>query len=93
MATPARVTTFRTAFRNERQAAAARPPRTPLTVRAARRLARILPRWSTIRTAVLSVSGFGLITAAAWHLHTVAGLATAGVSLLILEALSGGDRR
>lgn len=93
MATPAARVTFWSAFRSERQAATARPPRTPLTVRAARRLARILPRWSTIRTATLSISGFGLITAAAWHLHTVAGLATAGVSLLILEALSGGERR
>jgi hypothetical protein len=92
MATPA-ASSFRQAFTSERQAAAARPLRTPLTIRAARRLARILPRWSTIRTATLSVSGFGLITAAAWHLHTVAGLATAGVSLLILEALSGGERR
>ncbi|WP_433434949.1 hypothetical protein [Nonomuraea sp. CA-141351] len=70
-----------------------RPPRTPLTVLAARCLARVLPRWSTARTAVLSISGFGLLTAAAWHLHTVAGLATAGVSRLILEALSGGERR
>lgn len=93
MATPAARLTFRQAFRSERQIAAPRPPRTSLTVRAARRLARVLPRWSTIRTATLSVGGFGLITAAAWHLHTVAGLAVAGVSLLILEALSGGERR
>lgn len=93
MATPAARISFRQAFRDERQAATARSPRTPLTIRAARRLARMLPRWSTVRTAALSISGFGLITAAAWHLHTVAGLATAGVSLLILEALSGGERR
>lgn len=89
------MTTFMDAFTTERQAAATkpRPPRTPLTIRAARAAARLLPRWATIRTATLSAGGFGLLTTAAWHLHTVAGLATAGVSLLILEALSGGERR
>lgn len=81
------------AFRSERAAATPKPARTPLTVRAARWAARRLPRWQAARTATLSVSGFGLISAAAWHLHTVAGLAAAGVSLLILEALSGGERR
>lgn len=93
MATPA--ITARQAFHAERQARAGtpRPPRTPLTVRAARLAARVLPRWSTIRTATLSASGFGLLTAAAWQVHTVAGLAAAGISLLVLEALSGGDRR
>lgn len=93
MATPAM--SIRQAFRIERLAreTAPRPPRTPLTVRAARTVARLLPRWSTIRTAVLSVAGFGLLTAAAWYLHIAAGLAVGGVSLLILEALSGSDRR
>lgn len=88
------MTTFTEAFRAERRAAASalRPPRIPLTVRAGRFLARRLPRWQTIRTACLSVGGFGCLTAAAWQLHVVAGLAVAGASLLVLEALSG-DRR
>lgn len=81
------------AFRTERAAATPRPPRAPFTVRAARWTARHLPRWQTIRTATLSGGGFGLLTAAAWHLHTAAGLTAAGVSLLILEALTGGERR
>ncbi len=83
------------AFTAERATAAAKPrrPRVPLTVRAARAAARLLPRWAAIRTLVLSVAGLGLLTAAAWTLHLAAGLAVAGVSLLILEALSGGDRR
>lgn len=86
-------TAFSQAFKAERSTAIPRPPRTPLTIRAARALARVLPRWAAVRTATLSTTGFGLITAAAWQVHTVAGLAVAGVSLLILEALSGGDRR
>lgn len=85
--------TFRAAFRVERAAAAPRPPRIPLAIRAGRTLARVLPRWSAIRTATLSTAGFGLLTGAAWTLHTAAGLAVGGASLLILEALSGGERR
>ncbi|WP_084965267.1 hypothetical protein [Thermoactinospora rubra] len=82
------------AFRAERATTSRpRPPRTPYTVRAARWLARRLPRWHTIRTLTLSTAGFGLLTAAAWTLHIAAGLAAAGISLLVLEALSGGDRR
>ncbi len=70
---------------------AARPTtsRTPLTVRAGRTLARVLPRWETIRTAVLTTAGLGLLDAAAWHWTTWAGLAATGVSLLVLEALGG----
>lgn len=93
MATPAARTTFLQAYRAERRTAAPRPPRTPLLVRAGRLIARLLPRWATIRTATLSVTGFGLITAAAWTLHTTAGLAAGGISLLVLEALSGGEHR
>jgi hypothetical protein len=92
MATPAARLDLRQVFREERAAAAARPPRIPLTVRAARAAARLLPRWTTIRTAVLSLAGFGLLTAAAWQISHTLGLTAAGVSLLILEALSGGDR-
>ncbi|MGW6502954.1 hypothetical protein [Nonomuraea angiospora] len=94
MASPAaQPSTFRQAFRTERQAAASRPPRTPLTIRAARFLARRMPRWAALRTLLLSLAGFGMLTAAAWQLHTAAGLAVGGISLLVLEALSGGDRR
>jgi hypothetical protein len=93
MATPA--ISIRQAFRTERAAHAAAPrrPRTPLTIRAARLLARLLPGWAALRTFLLSVAGFGMLTAAAWQLHIAAGLAVGGVSLLILEALSGSDRR
>jgi hypothetical protein len=89
------VTTFTEAFRTERAntARAPRTPRIPLTVRAARWLARRLPAWAALRTLLLSVAGFGMLTAAAWTLHMAAGLAVGGISLLILEALSGGERR
>lgn len=70
---------------------AARPTttRTPLTIRAGRAAARLLPRWATIRTALLTTSGLGAIDAGLWHIHLVAGLIGIGVSLLILEALGG----
>jgi hypothetical protein len=82
------------AFAAERRTPRApRAPRIPYTVRVARWLARRLPAWHALRTLLLSVAGFGCITAAAWTLHVAAGLAVAGVSLLVLEALSGGERR
>ena len=87
------MTTFTEAFRTERAARTTRAPRIPLTVRTARWLARRLPAWAALRTALLSIAGFGLLTAAAWTLHLAAGLAVGGISLLILEALSGSDRR
>lgn len=87
-------TTFGQAFRIERRVrdVTSRPPRTPYTVRAARVLARLLPRWAALRTLLLSVAGFGLLTAAAWCIAVPLGLAVGGISLLVLEALSG-DRR
>lgn len=70
---------------------AARPhrTRTPLTIRAGRALARLLPRWETVRTAALTTTGLALLDAAAWQWTTWAGLAATGVSLLVLEALGG----
>ncbi|MEV0382874.1 hypothetical protein [Nonomuraea sp. NPDC050643] len=89
------MTAFMDAFTAERQAAARSPraPRVPYTVRAARWLARRLPAWPALRTLLLSLAGFGMLTAAAWTLHLAAGLAVGGISILILESLSGGERR
>jgi hypothetical protein len=58
-----------------------------------RRLRTLAAAWHTARTPALSIAGFGCITAAAWTLHTAAGLLMAGVSLLILEALGGEESR
>lgn len=45
------------------------------------------------RTACLSLSGFGCIVASAWHTFgTGAGLLATGVSLLLVEYLSGDSR-
>jgi len=84
------------AFRTQRAAARPNRPRTartPLTIRAAKFLARKLPRWQDVRTAILATTGFAWISLAAWWWHPIAGAAAIGVSLLLLEALSGSDRR
>ncbi|WP_327105871.1 hypothetical protein [Nonomuraea glycinis] len=69
------MTAWAEAFVSERTAVARSPrkSRVPLTIRAARWLARKLPRWAAIRTLLLSVAGFGLLTAAAWMLHMAVG--------------------
>lgn len=85
--------TFVQAFTAQRAARrASRRPRTSLTIRAGRILGRALPTWAGIRRFVLSVSGFGALSFAAWQMSEALGYAAAGLSLLILEALTGSDR-
>jgi hypothetical protein len=45
-----------------------------------------------VRRVMLSVLGFGFLCAAAWMWSTIAGLATIGLSLLVLELLSSEDK-
>ena len=47
-----------------------------------------LPQPKTVRATLLTIGGLGLLSAAAWTLATAAGLAAAGVSLLLLEWLT-----
>lgn len=84
---------FTGAYKAERATARPRKHRTPLLVRAGRLAARALPNLVALRTLLLSVLGFGLISAAFWTLSLAAGLAAAGISLLVLEYLTAsGDR-
>lgn len=41
---------------------------------------------------MLTVGGFGLLSLAAFIAHPVAGYAMAGVSLLVIEGLTGDDK-
>lgn len=83
---------FAQAWTAGRAARATRRPRTPLLAHAGRALGRILPTWDGIRRVTLSLSGFGSISYAAWTVNEAAGYAAAGLSLLILEWLTGSDR-
>jgi hydrogenase/urease accessory protein HupE len=71
------------------------PPREPLLAVLGRLAARVVVALPRARTAALSVGGFGCLVTAAWMVAVPAGLAAAGVSLLVLEYLSGeeGGRR
>lgn len=77
------------------QARAARRPRrrTPLLVMLIAYLARTLPTWKRARSAVMQVAGFAAITYGLFTWSMLAGFVAAGVSLLVLEALGGGDDR
>lgn len=56
------------------------------------RLRKLGPLWAKARTSVLTVAGFGGLTASAWvGLGAWAGLAAGGVSCLIVEYLGGDD--
>lgn len=65
--------------------------RTPVLPTVARWLSARVPRWSRARSTVLQVGAFALIDYAAFEWHHLVGIAAAGVSLFILEAL-GGER-
>lgn len=47
--------------------------------------------WPAHRTAVLSVLGFGFVSAAGWAITLPLGLLLVGLSCLALEALTRGD--
>lgn len=83
---------FRRTRADRASAAARRPPRTPLAVRIGRALGKALPRLAALRTAVLSIAGFGLIDYAAWTWVPAVGYAAAGLSLLAIEYLISTDR-
>ena len=85
------IRTVRAAYSNERATRRARPPRVPYAVRLGRAAARALPRFAVLRRAAMVTAGFGALDYAAWQVSHVAGCAAIGVSLLLLDALSGGD--
>lgn len=85
----AMLSAFTTAYRTERATRRPRAPRTPVLVRVARLAARRLPPWKQVRTGALSLAGFGCLTAAAWTIGLTYGLAAAGVSVLLIEYLTG----
>lgn len=66
-----------------------RKPRESLVLRLARSLGERLPELSQVRTVVLQVSGIGLIDYSAYRLSTTLGVLAVGVSLFVIEALSG----
>lgn len=80
-----------TEFRSVRADARPKKPRTPITIRLARAAAKALPRWSALRRVGLVLGGFGALDYAAWQVNQIAGCAAIGISLLIIDALSGAD--
>jgi len=85
--------TLRTSYTAERTADRPKRTRRPLLVLAAQALgraaARISPSWAALRTLVLTLTAFALIDTASFHFGRWIGLAITGVSLLIIEALTG----
>ena len=71
-----------------------RRPRTPVLTRLARTGRALAARvnWAAARTPMLALAGFGCLSAAAWAVALPLGLAAVGVSLLLLELLSGDDK-
>lgn len=84
-------TTFSTAYRAARLTAKPRKPRVPLAVRLGRTVARIVPRWAAVRRAVLVTGGFAAISYALYLVALPLGVAAAGISLLLLDWLTGGE--
>lgn len=91
MATPLRPPPADTDWLHTEQVRAGRTPVLVKVGRAARALAARV-NWAAARTPVLALAGFGCLSTAAWAVAMPLGLAAAGVSLLLLEVLSGDDK-
>jgi hypothetical protein len=81
--------TLRDAYRSERAVTIPKTPRTPVLIMIGTAAARLAGRWSQVRTAMLSIPGFGLISYGGYQAYHPAGYAIAGLSLLVLEWMSG----
>jgi hypothetical protein len=66
-----------------------RKPRESLVLRLVRFAAKRLPDWSDVRTGVLQVSGLTCVDLAAYRWNVTLGILAIGVSLFVIEALSG----
>ena len=77
------------AWRGARSARPTRPARTPLLLLLVAWAGAHLPAWSKVRTTVMQLTAFGFLDYAAFQHSTITGCVAVGVSLLILEALSG----
>jgi hypothetical protein len=77
------------AWSGARSARRARPARESVVIRLVTVLASVLPSWPRVRTTVLQLAGFAFLDAAAWRWSLLAGLAAIGVSLFVLEMLTG----
>ncbi len=88
------MTTIGLAARAWRQERAVHRParRESLVVRAAVKLARTLPTLRRTRSAVMQTAACGAIDVGLFQWDSIAGWVGVGVSLFVLEALSGGER-
>lgn len=67
----------------------ARPARTPVLLLLVAWVGAHLPAWAKVRTTIMQLTAFGFLDYAAFQHSVIAGCVAVGVSLLILEALSG----
>lgn len=84
---------FTGAYRAERATARPRKHRKPLLTHVGRALGRLLPTWDAVRAFTLSVGGLAAFTAGAFQFATSTGWIALGLSLLVLEYLTGGGER
>jgi hypothetical protein len=85
----AAMTSMTEAWAGARAARRVRPARTPILLVLVRFFASVLPSWPKVRTTVMQVAAFGFLSYAVWGWSHLLGYAAIGVSLFILEALSG----
>lgn len=52
---------------------------------------KLSSKWVSLRRTMLVLSGFALMSGAAWMVHMALGMVAAGVSCLVIEYLSEGE--
>lgn len=84
------MTTVPGVWAQARAARPARPPRTPVLLLLVAWVGAHLPAWAKVRTTVLQLAAFGFLDYAVFtYVGHGWGYAAIGVTLLVLEALSG----
>lgn len=86
------MTTIGLAWRQGRAARRTSARRESLVLRAVVKAARALPSWHRARSAVMQTGACAAIDVGLFQWDSVAGWIGVGVSLFVLEALSGGER-
>lgn len=66
-----------------------RPARVSLLMGIVAWCARVLPPWPKVRSTVMQLAAFAFLDYAAWRWSIIAGCVAIGVSLFVIEALSG----
>lgn len=85
------MTTLSTAWIAGRSAKRVRR-RSPLSLKLVTWAGRVLPTWKKVRSSVLTLAAYSFVNYGIFQINLIAGFIAVGISLFLIDALSGGDK-